>query len=414
MGKTNAVSNQETESPSAKLSESSQAAETTETGAAREQEISSARPATKSAAATVTPWKLSDHPMLVFGAAVIGLAAYGQLTSSPTSNRADETLNAAADEMLVNDPAASEPNYEPLELGATLDWSADSAPDEVVRQAGPFVIKITKQTSDDLVAPLVSVSANGQEVVLKGESTSPSFTHKISLFTNRNGATPVVMLQSFSGGAHCCNNVQLADFSNDKLAKINLGSWDGDSVDLPSDIDHDGQADFIMRDDRFLYAFSSYASSFAPPQILNVVNGQAVDVSSKNSFRSLFSEILPEAETRCVSGDSADTRNGACPAYIAAAARAGSLDESWNKMLQAYDATSDWSLPTGCQTRWAKDCPDGQEITFKSYPESLLYFLKANNYIAKSWLPPELRSKPEMEEDDIPFTIDENATDSRQ
>jgi len=58
-------------------------------------------------------------------------------------------------------------------------------------------------------------------------------------------------------------------------------------------------------------------------------------------------------------------------------------------MIVAYDATADWELPTGCAVQAPDGCPPGQQITLKSYPEALLFFLKQNGYVAKAWLPPE-------------------------
>jgi hypothetical protein len=217
------------------------------------------------------------------------------------------------------------------------------------------------------------------------------------------------MLQSFTGGAHCCNTIQLAGFSNGRLKSLNLGSWDGDQIDIPTDRSGDGIADFVFNDNRYLYAFSSYASSYSPPQILNVINGKTVDVSGMADFRQLNVETMNSAGAQCVSGTTGDNRNGACPAYVATAARIGQLEQAWSRMINAYDAQAATDLPTGCATEDAAECPTDQLITFKSYPEALLYFLKENGYVAKSWLPPELRFVPDEPEatDD---TMDEEAT----
>lgn len=298
-------------------------------------------------------------------------------------------------------PASDEGSkLEELSVGATLEWVAETSPDEIQRQAGPYVLTITKSKEDELAAPVVKLTAGSQSVTLKGELSSPGYTNRISLITNRARALPVVMLQSFSGGAHCCNHIQLAGFSQGRLKVVDLGSWDGDDIELPSDISGDGVTDFVLADQSFLYSFSSYASSYPPPQVFNVTEGKAIDVSRKPAFKNLFIETMHRSGEICRRGESGDQRNGACPAYVAAAARVGMIDVAWRNMLSAYDAQSDWDLPTGCRIRTETSCPAGLEIVFKSYPESLLYFLKEQGYVSRRWQPPELSNMRDAQESD--------------
>jgi hypothetical protein len=168
-----------------------------------------------------------------------------------------------------------------------------------------------------------------------------------------------------------------------------LGSWDGDDIPIPTDISGDGTTDFVMRDNSFLYAFASYASSYAPPKVLNVVGGKIIDVSKHPAFRKLNDKEMNEAGEVCRHGASGDQRNGACAAYVAMAARVGKLNQAWQNMLAGYDARSNWDFPTGCRIKTNDACPVGLEIQFKSYPESLLYFLKESGYIPMGWQPPE-------------------------
>jgi hypothetical protein len=279
------------------------------------------------------------------------------------------------------------PQYEQIPLGSTFEWTSNDSGDETVRKAGPYLLTITKQFEDELTSPLIKVTVGGQSVILKGEIASPGFTNKISLVEIKKGSAPVVMLQSFSGGAHCCNHVQLAGFLGENLKVVDLGSWDGDEIELPKDISGDGVADFILRDDRFLYAFAPYAGSHSPPRIFNVTGGKVADVSRRPPFRKLFIEAVKGSGAACRAGGG--EANGACPAYVAAAARVGRLDQAWSDMLVAYDAASDWDLPTACAVDDAKGCPENFRIVFKSYPEALLYFLKSNAYISETWQPAE-------------------------
>lgn len=316
--------------------------------------------------------------------------------AAQTVNDPGPTTNVAVEEQTAQYPA--------LGIGETIEWTASASDDEVIRTAGPFLVRITKQLGVGVAAPVVHVSAAGQEVVLQGADASPDTAHRITAFVNRAGAPPAVMLQSFTGGAHCCNEVTLAGISNGVLKKLSLGSFDGDSIETPRDRSGDGIADFVLRDDRFLYAFSTYASSFSPPKILNVVNGRVVDVSARKEFRSLNLEAMRSAEDRCTSPGTGDARNGACAGYVAAAARLGRLTEAWSKMLASFDSTAVTDLPLGCQQQTAGDCPSDQTITFRSYPEALLNFLQSTRYISKSWTPPTIAAGPS-----VPNPVEERA-----
>jgi hypothetical protein len=281
--------------------------------------------------------------------------------------------------------------YERLEAGATMEWTAETALPEIIRSVGPYTVRITKKVADEGIAPLVTVSGRGQAVTLEGFALSPTYTHYISAVRNRTRSAPIVMLQSFSGGAHCCNHVQLAGFSKGLLVRVELGSWDGDSIDPPKDISGDGIADFVLSDDSFLYAFAAYAMSYAPPVVLNVTNGKVVDVSKNPAFRKLYRDAIEDAGRTCRSGEDGMARNGACPAYVASAARLGKLSEAWTHMLSSYDASTGWDFPTACLVDDSSGCPDKSRVQFKSYPEALLNFLQEQGYVPRGWQPPEAR-----------------------
>lgn len=286
-------------------------------------------------------------------------------------------------------PVQQNPAIPSIAVGSTLNWTAESAPDEIIRMAGPYTLTITKAAEGEFVAPVINLTSAGQSINLRGTTTSPGFQHRISLFQNIRGSAPILMLQGFSGGAHCCTETKLVGFSSGKLKVVDLGSWDGEPQDPPTDVNGDGVADFQFVDNTFLYAFASYASSYAPAKILNVRGGKVIDVSRQSGFRKLHLASMKKAAEACTSGSSGDERNGACPAYVASAALVGQLEQAWRDMTSSYDAATGWDFPAGCRVASENGCPSGQEIPAKSYPEALLLFLKERGYIAKGWQPPE-------------------------
>lgn len=322
-------------------------------------------------------------------AAIILVAFFGWVMSPRTDQLL--TPSSVAEEQAVHKPSPEAiPAGPELAAGEAFEWSADKASPETLLQVGPLVVRITHRTDGDLATPLVTVSNGVDSVTMVGELVSSGYTHRISAVRNIAGAPPVVMLQSFSGGAHCCNTVQLAGLSGGKMKLIDLGSWDGDEIPVPTDLNGDGQADFVERDNAFLYAFAAYAMSYAPPTILNVTGGRIVDVSRKPAYRRLYLDEMATAGAVCRTALDGMDRNGACPSYVASAARVEMLEGAWADMVRSYSATEDWAYPTGCTFKTNSECPEASRIVYKSYPDALLAFLKEHGYIEAAWMPPAL------------------------
>jgi Uncharacterised protein family UPF0547 len=323
--------------------------------------------------------------------ALIGAAWFGYSTLRDSrSNQPTHSVNAVRAAPFAS--GDGKPLAPELHVGETLEWTAEKANGTLQRQAGPYALEISKREEDEMAAPVLKLSVGGQSVTFEGELASPGYPNRITLLQNRTGAVPVIMLQSFSGGAHCCNHIQLAGYSSGRLKVVDVGSWDGDEIEPPKDVSGDGLVDFQMIDNSFLYAFTAYAMSYAPPKILNIVGGKVVDVSARREFKPLFLKAMRDARSACVGSDDGATRNGACAAYVAEAARVGKLNVAWSEMLGAYDASQDWEWPKGCWVSDDNGCPAGQEIVYKSYPEALLAFLRSHDYVSRNWSPPELRS----------------------
>lgn len=333
--------------------------------------------------------------MIIVGIASAAIAAVAAGLMSyyvfrPTSPAVSAPPTTRAASTVTEQPLVAAQQLQQWVVGESLAWKASSAEVSTKRQAGPYIIEITKDVEGDQIAPVVKVTSGVQSVTMRGEMGAPDLEHPITLFQNRANSVPVVMLQSFTGGAHCCYHVQLAGISAGQLKVLDLGSWET-QISTPMDLNGDGVADFKIQDERFLYAFAPYANSIALPQFLNVVNGAVRDVSRDFHFRYAFADVMKTAGADCQPGGGF-TANGACPAFVAAAARVGKLDEAWTQMVGAYDPTADWTLPTGCMTPAAHGCPDGQEIVYKSYPDAVRAFLVRNGYISPTWIPPEQRS----------------------
>jgi hypothetical protein len=91
---------------------------------------------------------------------------------------------------------------------------------------------------------------------------------------------PEVLVDAYSGGAHCCALTELAAFNGTGYAVQEL-FWGNTGYEL-QDLDGDGKPELVGYDDAFAGAFSSYAASFFPPRVVDydpAVNGGLRDVT---------------------------------------------------------------------------------------------------------------------------------------
>jgi hypothetical protein len=274
----------------------------------------------------------------------------------------------------------------PVSIGTHTDWSFARQGASTRYRAGPVEIVMEGMRdarSPDMVQPRLTVEYPGYApVTLIGADTSPSQQHRFAV--GRWDATRMFVLFQSTGGAHCCTQVQLVLPDKDLLQVIDFGEWDGDYSDrMPSDLDGDGVIDFVFYDNAFLYAFASYAESGAPPLVMNVVDGDVVDVSDRPGFRYLFEDALREHRQYCLRPRDMSP-NGACAAYVAAAARVGRFDQAWGEMMRAYLRRSSWDLPTDCTAALVNQaCPEKSVQRFRDYPDALRHFLAAQGYISR-------------------------------
>jgi hypothetical protein len=97
---------------------------------------------------------------------------------------------------------------------------------------------------------------------------------------NRDG-DPEVVVQLYSGGAHCCTFAEVYAYST------SLGTYVENERDFGGggyallDLNHDGAPDFRGADPRFDEAFTAHAASTEPVQILDFENGGFTDVTRR-------------------------------------------------------------------------------------------------------------------------------------
>lgn len=241
-----------------------------------------------------------------------------------------------------------------LPADRVLPWTARAQPHPLRYRWGDLLISIrARPARDGLVVPEVTVSQprpvmQGPQppapppLTLRSTPASPTSEHGLLVGRLDGEGHRFLMWQAYTGGAHCCFDIQLILLDGPERGIVSLGIFDMEMMmEVPADVDGDGRTDFVMRDNSFLYAFASFAGSFAPPQIWNVERGRTVNVSAAARYRPLFVEAIAETGPICLDPRGGEDRNGACAAFVAASARIGDFEGAWRAMLGGYDRRDD-------------------------------------------------------------------------
>ena len=99
-----------------------------------------------------------------------------------------------------------------------------------------------------------------------GSPTGPgSSVHVLDL---EHDGQPDVVLDLYSGGAHCCSIEQVFSFDPGTMTYAETQHDFGDPGEQIVDLGHNGRYEFLTADDWFAYEFTDFAASGLPIQIL--------------------------------------------------------------------------------------------------------------------------------------------------
>jgi hypothetical protein len=107
----------------------------------------------------------------------------------------------------------------------------------------------------------------------------PNLPDALSVADVEADGQPDVLLNLYTGGAHCCNVTDLFryDAAHDDYSSL-LHVW-GDPGYSLAHLDASRADEFVTNDDRFAYEFAAYAFSGLPLEILRLEGGRFVDVT---------------------------------------------------------------------------------------------------------------------------------------
>jgi hypothetical protein len=106
--------------------------------------------------------------------------------------------------------------------------------------------------------------------------TGQSSVHVVAL---EAGSEPNVVLDLYTGGAHCCWIEQVFSFDPATATYVAAEHDFGNAGERLKDLGHDGRFEFLTADNSFAYAFTDYADSGLPIQIISFAGGSFTDVT---------------------------------------------------------------------------------------------------------------------------------------
>lgn len=101
----------------------------------------------------------------------------------------------------------------------------------------------------------------------------------VSVVDLEHDGQPDVVLDLYSGGAHCCTIVQIFSLDPGTMSYVETETNFGDPLTRIVDLRHNGRLEFLTGDDAFAYEFTDYAGSGLPIQILRFTGGGFLDVT---------------------------------------------------------------------------------------------------------------------------------------
>ena len=243
------------------------------------------------------------------------------------------------------------------------------------------------EDGSNVLQPVAVVRVNGIEVgrlvgAEKGGG-SPAAVVQIAEMDPAN-PYPEVLLSSFTGGAHCCSQIQVltSDRSGQTWREVKLGPFDGGPSPAQDPLGN-GQLMIVGVDNRFLYRFAPYAFSLAPARIWQLQGDAFVDVTHRPEFKPLHRRKL-QRMAEWFQQKSPGSQNGFLAGYVANKALVGELYDGLDRMIQRYETSSTWGLEECKGNTDDNGKCLGRQIKYSSFPEALRAFLVDTGYITPS------------------------------
>ena len=159
---------------------------------------------------------------------------------------------------------------------------------------------------------------------------------------------PEVILDYFSGGAHCCNSTIIYSYNPDRRRYGAINHYWGNGGYTLEDLNGDGIPEFNSRDDNFAYAFTDFVASRYPIQIWQYQQQAMQDITRDfpdivyNHALQLWQEYSSLRDKRAsgLSPEEISVRpqveQAVLAAYLANKYLLGQEEDGWRQLWQVY------------------------------------------------------------------------------
>ncbi|MBL8791941.1 MAG: hypothetical protein JNM45_15730 [Rhizobiales bacterium] len=257
---------------------------------------------------------------------------------------------------------------------------------------GSITYTVEMGGSDEQPGPTVASAKEGDKMLFS--FTTPNdysmFGSDAGLLKLDPGAKgPQLVFTRFTGGAHCCTQTWIATSPEGGAgwSLVDAGVFDGGAY-YYEDVDGDGFLEMLLVDNDFLYAFDSYAGSFAPIRIFQLRGSKLLDVSNAPAMRGRLKRDLAAMEFQAKLDPGLWKSNGFLSGWVAAKERLGEGEDAWQTVLENIDPNTDFG-PDVCKTGKPLDeCPY-EDLEKVPVGKALARFLSERDY---GELPPMARA----------------------
>ena len=275
--------------------------------------------------------------------------------------------------------------WNPVENGPTFEASVDLARCPKSTLCTPVLAKVkgVSAGSGDHETYNITLSFGtgeaGRTLSLPRESISGAISFTAVEVDAKNSLREIA-LSYFTGGAHCCSYLGIFSETPAGIALADFGERDGDAYGGSFTKSFEAKPVFEYSDDRFKYLFGPYSDSAPPAELLKVVGGEIVDITTEPTQADIHRQRMENFKTGCGEGN-----NSACAGYVASAWRVGTQKDAEAYMLRHYTSRQkdpDIWLPEYCRAKitGSAECPITDKVTFADFPDALAYVLHEWGY----------------------------------
>lgn len=250
-----------------------------------------------------------------------------------------------------------------------------------VVERGGFKVLATQQRRDDAQSITIKGTEGNKEVF---SFTTPEDFYMEYGATLRLGPLdpttpgPETIVTQYTGGAHCCVATWIATIKDGAWALVEGIQLDGGGYWL-EDVDGNDTYELLNVDNAFLYAFESYAGSFATIEINQLRGGAIAPMPKNDAWRRRLVQDLAGKEFLARLTPELWNSNGFLAPWVATKILLGEGEAAWQKMLASYEKDNGFG-PQVCTTGEPVESCAPENMKPVPFPEALAQFLKENGY----------------------------------